>query len=75
MGTFEVHSSDGISRAPDNTEVSVKVEVLGVTKIDSEEKTAGLHMKLTLDWQDPRIVFQTRKPRVNEEFEAKSGLT
>ena len=70
MGTFQVESSHNPGRAPaGRAEVKVRAEVLGVTRIDSKEQTAGLHMALTLAWQDPRIRFRTREPGVNEEFE------
>ena len=69
MGTFQVESSHN-GRAPaGRTEVKVKAEVLGVTRIDSKGHIAGLHMALTLAWQDPRVRFKTREPGVNEEFE------
>ena len=74
MGTLAVNTSYNPTRAPAGTEVSVKLEVLGVTSIDSEEKTAGLHMALTLAWQDPRIIFTQREPNVNEEFEYDPAL-
>ena len=74
MGTLAVNTSYNPTRAPADTEVSVKIEVLGVTSIDSEQKTAGLHMALTLAWQDPRIMFTQRQPNVNEEFEYDPAL-
>lgn len=70
MGTFAVESSYNPSRAPaGGAEVGVSLEVLAVTRIDSAEKTAGVHMALTIAWQDPRIKFKTREPNVKEEFE------
>lgn len=71
MGTFEVESSYSPLRASAGPRIGVRVklDVLAVTKIDSKQKTVGLHMEITLVWQDPSIVFNTREPEVNEEFE------
>ena len=75
MGTFGLQSSYNPSKTPaGEAEVLVTLAVLGVTMIDSKKKTVGIHIALSLAWQDPRIVFKTREPEVYEEFQYSPGL-
>ena len=56
------------------TNVSVAMEVLGITKIDSLSKVVGLEIDISMGWEDRRINWTQGGPQVNQGLEFSSSV-
>ena len=56
------------------TDVSVGMDIIGVTTIDSIDKIVGLKMFLRLEWEDNRLLWPIGSPEANQEWEFDSKV-
>ena len=56
------------------TNVSVAMEILGITKIDSLSKVVGLEIDIFTGWEDRRINWTQGGPQVNQGLEFSSSV-
>ena len=50
------------------TNVGVKMNINGITRIDSKAMIVGLEIGITLIWEDMRIKWPKGRPRIGESF-------
>ena len=56
------------------TNVSVEMEILGITKIDSLSKVVGLEIDISMGWEDRRINWTQGGPQVNQGLQFSSSV-